>query len=134
MIDDDDDVDDDDCGAIGGMQIGRVNWSTRRKPAPVPLCPPHIPHDLTLAGTQAAAVGSRRLTARATARSENIRQFVRSMSYTLEIISSYLCSFPGMNSYEVSVISAPQTVLVVTADSTFRLFVKTVEPKKLFAS
>jgi hypothetical protein len=32
-----------DDGEIGGM-IGRVNRSTRRKPAPVPLCPPQTPH------------------------------------------------------------------------------------------
>jgi hypothetical protein len=28
-----------DCGAVGGMKIGRGNRSTRRKPAPAPLCP-----------------------------------------------------------------------------------------------
>jgi hypothetical protein len=39
-------LDDDDYGAVGGMRIGRGNRSTRRKPAPVPLCPPQIPHDL----------------------------------------------------------------------------------------
>jgi hypothetical protein len=33
-------IDEDDCGAIGGINIGRGNRSTRRKPAPVPLCPP----------------------------------------------------------------------------------------------
>jgi hypothetical protein len=55
--------DDDECGAVGGMRIGRGNRTTRRKPAPVPLCPPQIPHDLTCARTRAAAVGSRRLTA-----------------------------------------------------------------------
>jgi hypothetical protein len=38
---------DDDYGAAGGMRIGKGNRSTRRKPAPVPLCPPQIPHDLT---------------------------------------------------------------------------------------
>jgi hypothetical protein len=32
----------DNCGAIGGMKIGRGNRSTRRKPAPAPLCPPQI--------------------------------------------------------------------------------------------
>jgi hypothetical protein len=32
-----------DCGEIGGMKIGRVNRSTRRKPAPPPLCPPQNP-------------------------------------------------------------------------------------------
>jgi hypothetical protein len=54
---------DGDYGAVGGMRIGRVNRSTRRKPAPVPLCPPQIPHDLTWVRTRAAAVGSRRITA-----------------------------------------------------------------------
>jgi hypothetical protein len=38
------------------------------KPAPVPLCPPQIPHDQTRARTRAAAVGSQRLTAWAMAR------------------------------------------------------------------
>jgi hypothetical protein len=34
-----------DNGEIGGMTIGRGNRSTQRKPAPVPLCPPHAcPH------------------------------------------------------------------------------------------
>jgi hypothetical protein len=37
---------DDDYAANGGMRLGRGNWSTRRKPAPVPLYPPQIPHDL----------------------------------------------------------------------------------------
>jgi hypothetical protein len=40
-------IDDGDCGAIGGMKIGRGNRSTRRKPAPAPLCPPQIPLDQT---------------------------------------------------------------------------------------
>jgi hypothetical protein len=34
-----------DCGEIDGMKIGRRNRSTRRKPAPAPLCPQQIPHD-----------------------------------------------------------------------------------------
>jgi hypothetical protein len=54
---------DDVCGAIGGMRIDRENRSTRRNLAPMPLCPPQIPHDLTRARTRSAAVGSRRLTA-----------------------------------------------------------------------
>jgi hypothetical protein len=37
---------DDDYGAVGGMRIGRGNRSTRRRPAPVSLCPPQISHDL----------------------------------------------------------------------------------------
>jgi hypothetical protein len=57
---------DGDCGAICGMWIGSGNSGTRRKPAPVP---PHTPHDLSGARNGAAAVGSRRLTAWAMARS-----------------------------------------------------------------
>jgi hypothetical protein len=52
----DDDDDDDDCGAIGGMRIDNGNWSTRRKPAPIPLWLPQIPHDLTWVRNRAAAV------------------------------------------------------------------------------
>jgi hypothetical protein len=47
------------------MRIGRGNRSTLRKPAPVPLCPPQTPHDLTWTRTR---VGSQRLTAWAMAR------------------------------------------------------------------
>jgi hypothetical protein len=36
-----------ECGTVCGMRIDRGNRSTRRKPAPVPLCPPQIPRDLT---------------------------------------------------------------------------------------
>jgi hypothetical protein len=55
-----------DDGQIGGM-IGRGNWSTRRKPAPVPLSPLQTPH-AARTRTRAAAVGSQRLTASVTAR------------------------------------------------------------------
>jgi hypothetical protein len=61
-------IDEGDYGAIGGMKIGRGNWSTRRKPAPAPLCPPQTSHDQTRARTRAAAVESQRLTAWAMAR------------------------------------------------------------------
>jgi hypothetical protein len=44
-------IDEGDCGATGGMKIGRGNRSTRRKPALEPLCPPQIPHDKTRART-----------------------------------------------------------------------------------
>jgi hypothetical protein len=37
------DPDDSDDGEIGGM-IDKGNRSTRRKPAPVPLCPPQTPY------------------------------------------------------------------------------------------
>jgi hypothetical protein len=50
-----------DDGEIGGM-IGRGNRSTRRKHAPMPLCPPQTPH-AAWTRTRAAAVGSQRLTA-----------------------------------------------------------------------
>jgi hypothetical protein len=56
-------IDDDECGAIGGMRFGRENRSLQRKSASVPLCPPQIPHVLTRTGTLAAAVGNQRLTA-----------------------------------------------------------------------
>jgi hypothetical protein len=59
---------DDDCGEVGGMRTGRGNLSTQWKPAPVSLCPPQMPYDLTWARTRAAAVGSLRLTAWAIAR------------------------------------------------------------------
>jgi hypothetical protein len=41
--------------------IGRGNRSTRRKPAPVPLCPSQNPH-AARKRTRAAAVESQRLT------------------------------------------------------------------------
>jgi hypothetical protein len=53
---------DDECGAVGGMRIGKGNRSTSIKHAPVPRCPPQIPHDLTRARTQTAEMGSQRLT------------------------------------------------------------------------
>jgi hypothetical protein len=56
------------CLAFGGMRIRRGHRSTRRKPTPVPLCSPQIPHDLTWARIRAATVGSRRLTVWAMAR------------------------------------------------------------------
>jgi hypothetical protein len=41
------------------MRIGRRNRSIRRKPAPAPLCPPQIPHDLTWDRRWVVAVESR---------------------------------------------------------------------------
>jgi hypothetical protein len=55
-----------DDGEIGGM-IGKGNRSTRRKPVQIPLCPPQTPH-AARTRTRAAAMGSQRLTAFATAR------------------------------------------------------------------
>jgi hypothetical protein len=50
-----------DDGEIGGM-IGKGNRSTRRKPAPMPLCLPQNLH-AARTRTRAAEVGSQRLTA-----------------------------------------------------------------------
>jgi hypothetical protein len=49
-------------GETGGMMIGRGNRCTRRKPAPVLLCPPQTPR-VARREPGAAAVGSQRLTA-----------------------------------------------------------------------
>jgi hypothetical protein len=50
-------IDDDECGAVGGMRISMGNWSTRRKPAPsATLFTTNS--NLTLDQTQATAVGS----------------------------------------------------------------------------
>jgi hypothetical protein len=46
-----------DDGEIVGIMIGRGNRSTRRKPAPMPLCPPQTPH-AARTRTRAAVVGS----------------------------------------------------------------------------
>jgi hypothetical protein len=77
-------IDDCDCGAIGGMKIGKGNWSTRRKPAPVPLCPPQIPHDRTQARTRAATVGSRWINAWAMARPYHSHWLVVLMIYLVK--------------------------------------------------
>jgi hypothetical protein len=53
-----------DCGAIGGMKIGRGIRSTRREPAPAPLYLPQIPLDQTRDRTRATAVGGKPATNR----------------------------------------------------------------------
>jgi hypothetical protein len=54
-----------DCedGEFGGIETGRGNQSTRRKPAPTPIYPPQIPLDQTQARIRAAVVGRQWLTA-----------------------------------------------------------------------
>jgi hypothetical protein len=44
----------DEYGAAGGMRINRGSLSALREPAPVPLCPPQIPHNMTCVLTRAA--------------------------------------------------------------------------------
>jgi hypothetical protein len=73
---------DNECGAVGGMRIGRGNRSTRRKPAPVLLRSSQISHDVTRARTQAAAVESRWLTAWAMARPPKNRCLIWSAWYS----------------------------------------------------
>jgi hypothetical protein len=72
-------------GAFGGMRMGRGNRSTRRRPAPVPLCSPQMPHDLTWDRIRAAAVGSRRLTPWATSRpsQRDVRNDVKLETYLI---------------------------------------------------
>jgi hypothetical protein len=74
---------DNECGAVGGMIIGRGNRSTQRKPAQVPLCPPQIPHHLTWARTRAAIVGSWWLTASAMAQPKSKVPVCNSIIVTL---------------------------------------------------
>jgi hypothetical protein len=52
-----------ECVTFGRISVGRGNGSTRRRPTPVPLCPPQIPHDMFSDRNQAPAVGIQRLTA-----------------------------------------------------------------------
>jgi hypothetical protein len=69
-------LDDDECGALGGIRIGRGNLSSRRKPTPMSLCPPQIPHDLTWARIRAAAVGMATIRLRYGAVLEWIQSFI----------------------------------------------------------
>jgi hypothetical protein len=69
----------DECGAVGEIRIVRGNRSTRIKPAPVSLCPPQIPHELTWGLTRAAAVGSQRLSSCVMARPSFQRNLGRPM-------------------------------------------------------
>jgi hypothetical protein len=89
-------IDGGDCGAIGGMKIGRGNRSTRRKPAPAPLCPPQIPHDQTRARTRAAAVGSQRLTA--------IQVIVRLLPLQLKGCNIGIIDVEGFMKYTVEIV------------------------------
>jgi hypothetical protein len=82
-------IDGGDYEAIGGIKIGRGNRSTRRKPAPAPLCPPQILHDQSSSRTRAAAVGSQRLTARAMARAYIPEDKTLHIHYS-ELLISYI--------------------------------------------
>jgi hypothetical protein len=44
-------------GAVGGKKVHRENRTTGRRPAPVPLCLPQIPHNMTRDVTRTPEVG-----------------------------------------------------------------------------
>jgi hypothetical protein len=60
---DDNNNGDDEYGSVDGMRIDKGNQSTQRKPAPVPLFPPQIPHGVTWDHTQTSTVGNQQVTA-----------------------------------------------------------------------
>jgi hypothetical protein len=76
--------------------IGRGNRSTRRKPAPVTLCPPQTPH-AARTRTRVAAVGSQRLTA-------ELRHghLSKHRKVTFITIKCYLQPVPKFRHYSVS--------------------------------
>jgi hypothetical protein len=78
--------------ALGGMRIDRINRSTSRKPAPVPICPPK-----TWNRTRAPVMGIRRLTA--FARNILIKQYIYIYIYIYKNGCVYVCISghnPGM--------------------------------------
>jgi hypothetical protein len=94
-------IDEGDCGAIGGMKIGRGNRSTRRNLPQRHFVHHKVPHDQTRARTRAAAVGSQRLTAWAMARSyipawswrtfnSDANLFTLLFSWILQCVISYI--------------------------------------------
>jgi hypothetical protein len=113
-------IDEGDCGAISGMKIDRGNRSTRRKPAPVPLCPPQIPHDQTRARTLAAAVGNQRLTAWAMARPSRLSN---SLSFWSRILFENLADdqlfrkFSSFMEFEVLLPCSHKPITVSSSDS-----------------
>jgi hypothetical protein len=82
-------MDDNEWGAFDGM-LGKGNRSTRRKPVPVPFCPPQIPRNLIRDRTRAAAVGSRRLTTWAAARPIGAVSSIKGTCSVVGIRSSFL--------------------------------------------
>jgi hypothetical protein len=52
-------MDGDDRGAVSGIGLWQGKPKYTEETSPVPLCPTHIPHDLTRARTRAAVEASR---------------------------------------------------------------------------
>jgi hypothetical protein len=88
----------DEYGAFSGMRTGRGSRNTQRKPAPVPLCPPQISHDMTWDWIRAAVVGSQRLTAWAMA------QRMRISKSKFKIMRFWSCYF------HINAISLPRKI------------------------
>jgi hypothetical protein len=90
-------MNDEECGAVKGM-IDRGNRSTQRKPAPMLLCPPQIPHNLIRAGTRVTTAGTRWLTTWVTVLPSLTRFIKRFWSGHLVVeynsvqVSVYLCT------------------------------------------
>lgn len=80
----------DEYGAYGGMRIGR-GTRTRRKPAPMQLCPPQIPHELIWGWTRAAAVGNRRITVWAMAQPNYLTWYYNKITYLSSTASVPMC-------------------------------------------
>jgi hypothetical protein len=126
-------IDDGDCRAIGGMKIGRGNWSTRRKTVQAPLCPTQIPHDQTRARNRAAAVGRQQLTASAMARPLSVPYFTFYKKPTLKILvfSENVRSTHQMTLswlwrpawLTTSIVMNPKVILALMALRSYQLFI-----------
>jgi hypothetical protein len=105
---------------IGGM-IGRGNRSTRRKLAPVLLCPPQTPN-AARTRTRAAAVGSQRLTAELrhgqvvslTRRGRSAARRIRSIEKSNDLVKNRSSDIPACG-----IVPQPTTLPRVTFHTMF---------------
>jgi hypothetical protein len=125
-----------DAGEFGGMKIGRGNRSTRRKPAPAPLCPPQIVLDQTRLWTWAAAVGRQRLTAWAMARPNALckvsrKEFGKYKSQTVKNNLKYAFLLLFIDSYQLcnsNILAPPNLYLLLFLNVylVFCIFLETI--------
>jgi hypothetical protein len=83
-----------DDGEIGGMITGRGNRNTRRKPVPVPLCPPQNPHASLDAkpGRRGGKPATNRYgTAKISLRRKCIKDFARPEKFSLYVVIRISC-------------------------------------------
>jgi hypothetical protein len=85
---------DSEDGESGRMKIGRGNRSTRRNPAPAPICSPLIPLDQTGARTWPAVVGRQRLTAWAMAR---LKETPKNFTFKIKAVTANLLLFAAVS-------------------------------------